>query len=111
MQKIIKALRICANSSRYCSKECPRHDYKREGCQQRLMKDAASLLEKYSKSVDAVEFLKRQSRMCAEFESCYNKDAQCPLSATDLNYVGGSPDTWSDRDCERMVEIVMNYEV
>lgn len=45
MQKIIKALRICANSSRYCPKDCPRHGYKREGCQQRLMKDAANLLE------------------------------------------------------------------
>lgn len=111
MQKIIKALRICANGSRYCPKDCPRHGYKREGCQERLMKDAANLLEQYSKSVDAVEFLKKQARMCAEFESCYNQDTQCPLIAIGLNCVGASPDTWSDRDCERMVEVVMNYEV
>lgn len=50
MQKTIKALRICADNSRYCTKECPRYDYNREGCQQRLMKDAANLLEQQLKS-------------------------------------------------------------
>lgn len=50
MQKIIKALRICANNSQYCPKECPRHEYKRAGCQERLMKDAANLLEQQFKS-------------------------------------------------------------